>query len=73
MILGQLLPVKIAHRTIAPRITAPWMIAPQIIAPRTIAPEDNCPLENCLLTIKLPPKIIAPTQVNSTQRILQVK
>ena len=73
MILGQLPPVQIAHRTPAPRITAPGMIAPQIIAPWKIAPEDNCPPENCLLTIKLPPKIIAPTQVNSPQRILQVK
>ena len=45
---------------------------PRKISPWTIAPEDNWPLENCPLNIKFPPKIIAPTQVNSPQRVLRV-
>ena len=45
---------------------------PRIIIPRTIAPEDNYHAENCFLTIKISPKIIAPTQANSSQRVIRV-
>ena len=76
-------PRRIAHWMIAH-----WMIAHWMIAPRTTNPEDKCsqgklprgqfhprkitPQENCLLTIKFPPKRIAPTQPNFPQRVLRV-
>ena len=83
MVLIQLLPRKIAPRIIASWTIAPWIITlpgqlhSRIIAleessSRTVAPEDNCLPENCPLSIKFLPKIIAPTQVNSSQRALRV-
>ena len=47
-------------------------LLPRKIALRTTAPEENCPPENCPLTIKFSPKIIAPTQADSPQRVLGV-
>ena len=81
-------PRIIAPRTIVPWMIAPWIIAPRAIVPedtcprklcslgqlplRIIAPEDKCPPEDCPLSIKFPPKITAPTQVNSAQKVLRV-
>ena len=45
----------------------PIQLPPRKIAPQTIAPEENWPL-----TIKLPLKIVAPTQATSSQRVLRV-
>ena len=42
------------------------------LPPRKIAREENCPPENCPLTVKFPPKIIAPAQTNSPQKVLRV-
>ena len=55
----------------------PRKIAPRIIAPKENYPLDSCPREkltpaNCPLTMKFPSKIVAPTQANSPQRVLQV-
>ena len=47
-------------------------IAPQIIVPWIIAPKKNFPPDNCPLTINFPSKIIAPTQANTSQRVLWV-
>ena len=64
-------------RTIAPDENCPPDKCTRMIASRTIAPEENYPPPSLPpgplpLTIKFPPKIIAPTQANPIQRILRV-
>ena len=56
-----------------PRTIAPWMIAPEENCPPSPhdCPPDNFSNEN-FHTRNFPPKIIALTQVNTSERVLQV-
>ena len=63
----------IAPGQMPPRIITPKENYPGQFPPRNVALEENYPQENCSLIIKFPPKIVAPTQPTSPQRVLQLK